>query len=535
MKPNLFNSVKMTQVKKNVFDLSHDVKFSADMGYLVPTLCMECVPGDKVTLGCEALIRFAPMVAPTMHRIDAYTHYFFVPNRLLWENWEDFITNLGTEGDPPPAFPYFVLDKDHTAILPLLDYLGIPNPEAVAAEADMNISALPFAAYQFIFNEYYRDQNLSGEVPFQLADGNNGVISGLAPSTTIASNLATIRRRAWEHDYFTAALPFAQKGSAIDIPLGTVVPDDDLAGKFPHFRYTDPANPLAPVPGDGSINQNFTDLTPPPPFGIYSSADAGSSSDQNTLFYDPAGTLSVEPTTINDLRLAFRLQEWLEKNARGGTRYIENIRAHFGVKSSDRRLQRPEYITGTKSNVIISEVLNTTGTEDNPQGNMAGHGISVTNGKYGSYFCEEHGYIIGITSVIPKTAYQQGLPKHFLKTESPLQYYWPSFAHLGEQEVLNKEIYAWGTNQNGVFGYVPRYSEYKYLPSRVCGDFRTTLDFWHLGRKFATQPQLNHDFIVCNPGKRIFAVTDGPQSLWCHMLHNIRAVRPMPKYGTPTF
>ena len=247
--------------------------------------------------------------------------------------------------------------------------------------------------------------------------------------------------------------------------------------------------------------------------------------------------MEVPPTSINELRRAFRLQEWLERNARGGTRYIEQILAHFGVKSSDARLQRPEYITGVKTPVVISEVLNTTGIDGElPQGNMAGHGVAVTTGKFGSYFCEEHGWIMGIMSVMPKTAYQQGIPKMFQKFDN-LDYYWPSFANIGEQEVKQSEIFAFTANDNNTFGYVPRYAEYKYMPSRVAGEFRTSLDYWHLGRKFDTQPTLNQTFIECDPSatKRIFAVEEGADTLYCHVLNKIQAIRPMPKFGTPMF
>jgi len=246
--------------------------------------------------------------------------------------------------------------------------------------------------------------------------------------------------------------------------------------------------------------------------------------------------LELEPTTINDLRRAFKLQEWLERNARGGTRYIENILSHFGVKSSDSRLQRPEYITGVKNPIVISEVLNTTGQDGGlPQGNMAGHGISVSSGYNGQYSVEEHGYIIGIMSIIPKTVYQQGIPRTFLKTD-PLEYFWPTFANIGEQAVQNQEIYAYTTDAENTFGYVPRYAEYKYMPSRVAGDFRTTLNYWHLGRIFDTAPALNKEFVECNPSKRIFAVeTTDYDAFYCHVLNKIEAIRLMPKFGTPQF
>lgn len=521
MKQNLFTQVKATHPPRNSFDLSHDVKLSMDMGELIPILAMECVPGDRIRLACNALIRMAPLVAPIMHRVRVYTHTFFVPMRLLWANWEKFITSWYTT-DPPPAFPYLTLDKDHTSIPRLADYLGIPNPELVAAAADMKISAFPFAAYQFIYKEYYRDQNIENpfsDIYWQLADGSNGLASGGAPAS-----MCTLQKRAWQHDYFTSALPFAQKGDPVSLNIAGF---SDVPVK---------ANDLI-APATGSIEWPVTGqpgavaLTETTPRGNYD----GTPNIAANALYAETSLMESQSVTINQLRIAVKLQEFLEKDARGGTRYIEHIRSHFGVSSSDKRLQRPEYVTGTFANVVISEVLNTTGTEDNPQGNMAGHGISVTQGKYGNYYCEEHGYLITVMSILPDTAYQQGIPKHFLKIDDPLQFYFPSFAHLGEQEILNKELYAWGTNQDGVFGYIPRYSEYKYLPSRVCGDFRTTLKHWHMGRIFASQPSLNSSFIKSDPTKRIFAVTDGPQSIWAQAVLDIRASRLMPKFGTPTF
>jgi hypothetical protein len=502
MKPNLFNSIKLQRPKKNVFDLTHDVKLSAEMGNLTPILTLECVPGDKFEIGCESLIRFAPMIAPVMHRMDVSMHYFFVPNRILWSNWEKFITDASSG----VVSPYLVYDQGYSADRKkFLDYMGIPPfPELVPGE--QNINALPIAAYLSIYNEYYRDQNLIAPVDYKLTDGDN---------TTSLYNKLGLRKRAWEHDYFTASLPFAQKGQAVDIPLGEVqIPYQKIEGRSSGGTAAD-------VQGVDGVTYDISDLSPSP-LG-------------NGLF-SPDSTATVEPTTINDLRRAFRLQEWLEKNARGGTRYIENILTHFGVKSSDKRLQRPEYITGVKSPVIISEIVNTTGqTEGLPQGNLAGHGMSVSSGRSGSYYCEEHGYIIGIMSVMPKTAYQQGIPKTYLKNDT-LDYFWPSFAHIGEQPVTNNEIYAYTDTANDTFGYVPRYAEYKYMPSRVAGDFRTTLDYWHLGRKFETQPALNSTFINCEPTKRIFAVEDpAGDSLYCHVLNKIKAVRPMPKFGTPMF
>lgn len=500
MGQNLFNSIQLNKPKKNVFDLTHDVKLSTNMGQLTPILTLECVPGDKFDLSCESLIRFAPMIAPVMHRMDVTMHYFFVPNRIVWPNWEKYITEHNSEHVAPYITNYQTLSA---AQKKFIDYMGVP-PNEIGNTYAPQISAIPFAAYQCIYNEYYRDQNLQAPIDYKLIDGDQATYG----------RYTTLRKRAWEHDYFTASLPFAQKGAAVDIPLGAL--DSDVAVTW------------------NSLENGNTQVT----YDGTNSTTIGSTAGLNTVgtpqMIAKTGDLGIEATTINDLRRAYKLQEWLEKNARGGTRYIENILTHFGVRSSDKRLQRPEYITGVKSPVVVSEVLNTTGQDGGlPQGNMSGHGISVTSGKSGSYYCEEHGYIIGIMSVMPKTAYQQGIPRTFLKKDS-LDYFWPTFANIGEQEVQKQEVYAYTSTGEETFGYVPRYAEYKYMPSRVAGEFRTSLNYWHLGRIFATEPSLNSDFIECDPTKRIFAVED-PETdvLYCHVLNKIKAVRPMPKYGTP--
>jgi len=504
MAKNIFNSIQLKKPKKNFFDLTHDVKLSTNMGQLTPILTLEVVPGDSIEIGCESIIRFAPMVAPVMHRMDVTMHYFFVPNRILWDNWEAFITNNGPNGTGPEIVaPYVNWTVTGTATgtwAKFMDYMGIPPVPTGGVTTAVN--ALPMAAYQCIYNEYYRDQNLIAPVNYKLTDGDN------SDSRDV---LLSLRNRAWEHDYFTASLPFAQKGAAVDIPLGAVSGDANI------YNNLGSTTVLSGSSGSPTVIDDF---------------NAG-----KTDLWAQTDGLTVEPTTINDLRRAYRLQEWLEKNARGGTRYIESILSHFGVKSSDSRLQRPEYITGVKTPVVISEVLNTTGAEGElPQGNMAGHGIAVSSGNSGRYYAEEHGYIIGIMSVMPKTAYQQGIPRTFLKLD-PLDYFWPSFANIGEQEVKVQELYAYTANKEDTFGYVPRYAEYKYMPSRVAGDFRTTLDYWHLGRIFDSEPTLSQEFIECIPddSERIFAVTDPEaQKLYCHVLNKIKAVRPMPKYGTPT-
>jgi hypothetical protein len=502
---NIFNTIQVKKQKRNVFDLTHDVKLTTKMGKLTPICMVETVPGDSITLAGDTFIRFAPLLFPIMHKVDVTCHYFFVPNRILWDNWQDFITNTAAVQHPFIT----VTDGMTSDEKKFLDYLGIPPVPTGGVPTQVN--ALPLSAYACIYNEYYRDQNLVPEVQYKLNNGDN----------TSNTDLFILRDRSYEHDYFTACLPFAQKGASVSIPIGEISLKDDWSDFGSPEFVTDPPG-LLPA---GQIEQPVNITTPG--IGIGGTGP---------LAYDPKDTLTVGATQINDLRRAFRLQEWLEKNARGGTRYIENILMHFGVKSSDKRLQRPEYITGTKSPIVISEVLNTTGEIGGlPQGNMAGHGVSIGGGYNGKYYAEEHGWIIGIMSVMPKPAYQQGIHKSMLRND-PLEYFWPSFAHIGEQEVKVKEIYAYDPDSEDTFGYIPRYAEYKYVPNRVAGDFRDTLKDWHLGRIFANAPTLSQEFLEPSQEdmKRIFAVIDPDEDyLWCQVLNKIKAVRPMPVFGTP--
>ena len=551
----LFTTVATKKPKKSLFDLSFDNKLSLDMGKLVPILVQEVVPGDKFQLQAQIMLRFAPMLAPIMHRVDVYTHYFFVPNRLIWNDWEDFITG-GKDGTLSPVPPHFNMFETKMAgkgdfLKPgtLFDYMGCPavsNPSIINSGAGASsISSLPFRAYQLIYNEYYRDQNLMDEVDFSKGSGKENHV--------IIEKLLNLRNRCWQKDYFTSALPWTQRGAEVTLPIAgeANVIKNPQAGTgdnaaFFRARYQNNGSLAANASLDTNVAGQIR-ANPGTNPGAIQIEPVPSTSGEYPLIADLTNATAV---TMNELRRAEKLQQWLEKNARGGARYVEQILSHFGVVSSDARLQRPEYLGGGKTPVVISEVLQTSASQpDSAQANPAGNGISVGTSHRFNKFFEEHGFIIGIMSVLPKTAYQQGLPRFFQRTDK-FDYYYPEFAHLGEQEVLNSEVYLDPTAQNGhyntaTFGYQSRYAEYKYNADTVHGDFRESLNFWHLGRIFNTisptgegigKPVLNSEFVESSPSNRIFNVTsDDVNHLWAEVYQDIKAIRPMPKYGTPQF
>jgi hypothetical protein len=400
----------MPRPQTNTFDLSHDRKFSGKIGELMPISVMEVVPGDKFNIKATNLTRFAPLITPIMHQASVYCHFFFVPNRILWPNWENFISG-GEDGLADPTFPTVDLTiPTQYGVQTLADYLGLPTGSQLS-----NVSALPFAAYQKIYQDYYRDENLITKTDVTLSDGTQ--------SNTDTIELSSMKKRAWQHDYFTSALPWTQRGPEATIPLGTSAPISYNNSSSSPTRIRDNATGslLGAFTFDGASALETSSLGRLKA-DIPSSTNLDIDSSSNYL----ADLSQATASSINDLRRAFRLQEWLERNARGGARYIEIITAHFGVRSSDARLQRPEFLGGSSTPITISEVLQTSANanEPSPQGNMAGHGVSVGSSNYVSYRAEEHGYIIGIMSVMPKTAYQQGVPKHWKKLDK-FDYYWP--------------------------------------------------------------------------------------------------------------
>ena len=600
---SIFSQVPVFRPKRNVFNMSHERKLSLDMGKLVPIFVSDLVPGDVFRNTSEIFLRFAPMLAPVMHRVNVYTHFFFVPNRLVMPDWTDFITG----NDPNAVLPIIDLPGladakgnayDVFGNGSLADYLGLPTinlpkdhfppgqtSDIVAGDWSLPVQMLPFLAYQLIYNEYYRDQNLqdSIDIDYKKWESLSSVDHDLN-----WSKVCELRNRNWEKDYFTSCLPWAQKGDPVQIP-GTG--SNGLSGMAP-VEYHPPADGPFGI-GDGHTRviqrgglTGGLDTAHPLQAGgageYYTQDSARLSLNIPTLGspvsdIDPNGNLFANldklqdnsgglatGNTINDLRTAFQVQKWLERNARAGTRYIEQILAHFGIRTPDSRLQRPEYIGGGRSPVVISEVLQNSSTdqEPTPQGNMAGHGFSAAANNSFKYKALEHGYIIGLMSVMPRSAYQQGIPRHFRRNDK-FDFYWPSFANLGEQAVENGEILHFPetadprfSKNKDTFGYQSRYAEYKYVPSSVHGDMRDSLLFWHMGRAFTQiatmngsgtggdvddfdskqDAQLNSDFIECHPTKRIFAVTDDQtHALWCQIYNDCKAVRPMPRFSVPGF
>lgn len=524
-KRNIFDSIRLPRIGTNVFDLSFDNKLSFDFGELIPVYLEEVLPGDKFRVNPEMFIRLAPMVAPVMQRFDAYLHFFFVPNRIMWSRWEEFITG-GRDGTAVVDFPKIEYRTEiHISPGDLADYLGVPH----SMPSLFGVSALPFYCYQLIYDSYYRDQNVSEPVL-----GDDPDVEDFIQDLGGFETLMTMRYRAWRKDYFTSALPWPQRGAEVRIPVSvdtSIISDGNL--ELTVMDSTDvqlPSRSLRYHTNSGTLLGDRNETVQTTSLGNKLGYKAGLAIDDNS---------SVG--TIRELRRASRLQQWLERNAAGGARYIEQILSHFGVRSSDSRLQRPEFLGGTRTPVVISEVLQTSGDivgsgaeSASPLGDMAGHGIAVGANHAFTRRFEEHGYIMGILSVIPQASYLSQLRRHFRKFDR-FDYYWPEFAEIGEQAVYNWELDTAHLPQDKdkVFGYQSRYAEYKHRSSEVHGEFRDSLKYWTAVREFDSTPALNEDFLKVTPADvaNVFAVTDDVDHLYATIRFNVRAIRKMPKFN----
>lgn len=543
---SVFSSVRGNRVGRSVFNLSHVKRFTCDMGELIPALFLECVPGDTFKIGADVVTRFQPLVAPILDSVDMTVHYFFVPTRLLMDNekdWETFLTG-GKDGTDEsvslPLWQFALSDGSNPSSdsnnpfssgvaqgkYSLWDYFGLPVKDGVLNYGNIvsanHVLSFPQRAYNLVWNEFYKDENVCVDVSL---------------------NNSTILFRSWKKDYFTSALPWQQRGVSPALPISGVIPVDFVNGKGGggnlffgspltlHFSNSGASGASSlSVDGSGSVHVN-------------SASSVGNGIDGFSGFASASVNLEGASTfDVAVLREAFQIQRWLELNARGGVRYTEFLRSHFGIAPRDEVLQRPQYIGGTKSSIVISEVLQTSQTtESSPQGSLAGHGLGAMSDYVCSFTAKEFGYIIGIASWMPKPSYQQGVNRMFSR-QTKYDWYFPEFAHLSEQAVTKGEIFATGDSEhdNSIFGYQSCYSEMRYMPSFNCSDMRDTFKYWHLGRIFVTDPSLNPGFLTTNPKyeggirKDIFA-DQKSKGLLVQFGNVVKAIRPLPVYGTPGF
>lgn len=497
-------------MKRGKFSLSNYKLLSCDAGELVPCGMWEVLPGDTVQAATSALLRASPLLASVMHPVDVRIHHWFVPHRLVWEDWENFITG-GPDGLDASVFPTITIGGGSgAAIGSLADYLGVPT-----GVNNIEVSALPFRGYALIWNEWYRDQDLQTKLTIDKTSG---------ADTTTSTALQNI---CWEKDYFTSSRPWEQKGAGITIPLGDTAPVLGIASQ--NATSFDSANVTgwdtqATTAATGNVSYARAQLAATPMMFEGRALPGGEDGQGPNIRADLSDASAI---TVTALREALALQRYEEARARFGSRYVEYLR-YLGVRSSDARLQRPEYLGGGRETIQFSEVLQTAEGTD-PVGSLKGHGIAAMRSNRYRRFFEEHGYVFSFISVRPKTIYAQGLPRHWNRRVKE-DFWQKELQHIGQQEVLNKEVYAAHASPNATFGYQDRYDEYRRTESTIAGGFRDNLDFWHFARIFGSTPALNGDFVKCVPTERTFAVPS-EDVLWIMTKHSVQARRLVAQTG----
>jgi hypothetical protein len=519
-----FAMVPKADIPRSSFNTQYAHKTTFDAGFLVPIYCDEVLPGDTHRVKMTAFARLATPLFPVMDNLHLDTFFFFVPNRLVWDNWAKF---MGEQANPGDSISYVVptitSPAGGYAVGSIFDYLGLPTAGQITGSNTVTHNALPLRGFNLIYNEWFRDENLQNSVTVRTGD------SGDVPADY------TLLRRGKRKDYFTGALPWPQKGASVSLPLGTSAP---VLSNNTTVKYSATNNSFS--------NLNFRGRDGAPNLITYGDTPASGYTElkfgNNTGLYADLSTATA--ATINQLRQSFQIQKLLERDARGGTRYTELLRAHFGVTPQDYRLQRPEYIGGGSTYVNINPIAQTSATSvtgsATPQGNLAAMGTALAQGHGFTYAAQEHGYIIGLVSVRADLTYQQGLPKMWSRS-TRYDFYFPVFATLGEQAVLNKEIYVQGTAaDNDVFGYQERWAEYRYKPSQITSLMKSTsagtIDAWHYAQRFTSLPTLNSTFIQETPPvARTTAVgtaANGQQFLM-DAFFDCKMARPMPMYSVP--